>query len=132
LDPGVLVAALISAVGAPRALLWSWIEGGFELIVCPALLAELEGVLSRPKFRKYVTPQEARVYVALIRRLASVQPDPEVTPTLTPDPGDDYLVALARSAAAHFLVSGDPHLTELRDPRPSVVTPRSFLQRIAQ
>jgi uncharacterized protein len=131
LDPGVLISGLISSKGAPRSLLWLWLEGSFELIVCPALLAELERVLPRAKFRPYVTTPEIRAYVALVRRLSSVKPDPDVAHGLTPDPGDDYLVALARAAAADFLVSGDPHLTELKRAIPPVLTPRVFLRRIA-
>jgi predicted nucleic acid-binding protein len=38
-----------------RSLLWLWLEGSFELIMCAALLAELARVLLRPKFRPYVT-----------------------------------------------------------------------------
>lgn len=99
--------------------------------MCPALLGELERVLLRPKFRPYATTQEVRAYVALLRRLVALEPDPEATAGLTPDPGDDYLVALARAAKAHFLVSGDPHLTELKQARPPVLTPRAFLRRLA-
>jgi putative PIN family toxin of toxin-antitoxin system len=127
----VLISGLISGKGAPRSLLWLWLEGSFELIVCPALLAELERVLLRPKFRPYVTAREVCAYVAMLRRLSSVKPDPDVTVGLTPDPGDDYLVALARATGAHFLISGDPHLTELKRAWPPVVTPRAFLQRLA-
>lgn len=130
LDPGVLVAALISGHGAPRALLWSWLEGAFELVACPFLLAELEGVLLRRKFRTYVTAKEVRTYVGLLSRLAAVYPDPYVTPGLTPDPGDDYLVALARAAASHFLVSGDSHLTGISRPQPPILTPRAFFRRL--
>jgi uncharacterized protein len=126
----VLISGLISAKGAPRGLLWLWLDASFELIVCPVLLAELERVLLRPKFRPYVTVQEVRAYVALLQRLSSVELDPEVTAGLTADPGDDYLVALARAAAAHVLISGDPHLTELKQARPPVLTPRVFLKRL--
>lgn len=131
LDPGVLVSGLLSGQGAPRSLLWLWLEGSFELIVCPHLLAELELVLLRAKFRPYVTEHEVRAYVAVLRRLGSVEPDPKLTDRLTPDPGDDYLVALACAAQAHFLVSGDSHLTELKQAEPPVLTPRAFLQRLA-
>ena len=108
-----------------------WLGGTFELITCPAVLAELERVLLRPKFRSYVTADEARGYVALLRRLTSVERDPDATAALTPDPGDDYLVALALAAGVHFLVSGDPHLTELKRARPPVLTPRMFLRQLA-
>jgi putative PIN family toxin of toxin-antitoxin system len=127
----VLISGLISAKGAPRSLLWLWLNGSFELIMCPLLLAELERVLLRPKFRPYITVHEVRAYVALLQRLSSAEPDPEVTAGLTSDPGDDYLVALARAAGAHFLISGDPHLTELKQARPPVLTPRAFLRRLA-
>ena len=131
MDPGVLISALISGKGAPRDLLWLWLEGSFELVVCPSLLGELERVLRRSKFRVYVTAQEVRAYVALLRRLGVLEPDPTVTAGLTPDPGDDYLVALARAAKVHVLVSGDPHLSELKQARPPVLTPRAFLRRLA-
>lgn len=130
MDPGVLISGLISAKGAPLSLLWLWMEGSFELIVCPALLAELKRVLLRAKFRPYVTAPEVRAYVALVQRLSSVERDPEIKVGLT-HPGDDYLVALARAAGAHFIVSGDPHLTELKQARPPVLTPRAFLRRLA-
>jgi putative PIN family toxin of toxin-antitoxin system len=131
LDPGVLVSAALSPAGAPAELVEIWKDGGFELVVSEALLGELEDVLLRPKFRLYLTEYEVSEYVEQFRRLAKAVPDPVVTPGLTPDPKDDYLVALARSAAAHFLVSGDPHLTELASPRPPVLTPRAFLDIVS-
>jgi predicted nucleic acid-binding protein len=75
--------------------------------------------------------REVRGYVVLLRRLSFIEADPQVTAGLTSDPGDDYLVALARAARAHFLVSGDQHLTELKQVTPPVLTPREFLRRLA-
>lgn len=46
--------------------------------------------------------------------------------TLT-DPGDEYLLALARAAPADYLVSGDAHLTSLAGPDPPILPPRAFL-----
>jgi predicted nucleic acid-binding protein len=57
--------------------------------------------------------------------------DPSSQPGLTPDPGDDYLVALARKAAAECIVSGDAHLTQRADAEPPALTPREFLDRRA-
>ena len=127
LDSGVLVAALISPRGAQASLYLMWRGGLYEIVVSPCLLGELERVLARPKFRKYVSGEEASAYVETLRREAAPSPDPPPQPGLTPDPKDDYLVALARATGVDYLVSGDPHLTGLANPRPPVLTPRAFL-----
>ncbi len=132
LDPGVLIAALLSRTGAPAQILLSWIGGGFELIVSRKLLNELRAALLRPKFRKYVTESEVRAYVTLLEHRASLVADPEPEPGATPDPGDDYLIALARAAGAHYLVSGDAHLTGLRRSQPPILTPRAFLSALEE
>lgn len=130
-DPGVLIAALISPHGAPAQLLRRWAEGGFDLVVSPKLLEDLARTLGRPKFRRYATEAEARLYVEALSRQASTVDDPdELEQGLTPDPGDDYLVALARAAGVHVIVSGDPHLTKLPDAQPPVLTPRDFLAKL--
>lgn len=120
--------------GAPAGILIAWFEGRFEMIVSEELLGELERVLLRPKFRRYTTPEEVAQYVDLLRRMATLETEPTgPTPSFTPDPKDDYLVALARSSDAHFLVAGDPHLTKLPDPQePPVLTPRAFLDMLKE
>ena len=130
LDPGVLIAAFISAKSAPRALVRAWIDGAFELLVSPKLLAELARVLGRPKFRRYATEREARAFVAFLQRFATLCVDVESPARLSPDPGDDYLLALARSHSANFLVSGDADLCQLEGTEPPVLTPRAFLNRL--
>jgi predicted nucleic acid-binding protein len=51
LDCNVFVSALLSSDGTPAQILERWADGAFDLIISPLLLAELERVLSRPKFR---------------------------------------------------------------------------------
>jgi predicted nucleic acid-binding protein len=100
-------------------------------LVSPRLLAELLRVLARDKFRRYATEDEAQAYVAFVQRFATVCPDVQSPPPLAPDPGDDYLLALADSQSADFLVSGDPHLYEMKGTKPPVLTPRAFLNRLS-
>jgi putative PIN family toxin of toxin-antitoxin system len=107
-----------------------WVSGEIELVVSAALLEELLDVLMRRKLRKYVSAGDAVAFVELLRLTATLKPDPEVEPGLTPDPKDDYLVALARATGAACIVSGDAHLTGLADPRPPVFTPRELLERL--
>ncbi len=130
IDPGVLVAALLAPGGSPAQLYERWVAGEFELVVCPLLLAELDAVLRRPKFRRYATIGEVDLYVAVLRGGASSAPDPEPSPGLTRDPADDYLVALARSAGVDYLVTGDADLTDLVGLVPPVCSPAALLAQL--
>ena len=124
LDPGVLISALISRKrGNPVQLIRLWLRGDYQLAASPHLLVELENVLRRPKFQKYVSDGEITAYLGMFFRRAVLVPDVATTEVFTPDPKDDYLVALARDVAADYLISGDKHLTELPRPRPPVLTP---------
>lgn len=130
IDPGVLVSALLAPAGSPAQLYARWVAGEFELVVCPHLLAELDSVLHRPKFRRYATLDEVDRYVAVLRGGASSVSDPAPAPGLTRDPADDYLVALARAAGVDYLVAGDADLTDLIYAVPPVRSPAAFLARL--
>ena len=64
---------------------------------------------------------------SLIVHEATLFDDPPAQPGLTPDPKDDYIVALARAAGVDFIVSGDRHLPDMAAPQPPVVGQRVFL-----
>ena len=130
LDPNVLVSAFISPAGASAQLLVELRAGAFELVASPLLLAELNDVLGREKFRRYATEAEVEAYVDVLRREGMILEDPEPSPEpLGEDPDDEYLIALARVARVEALVSGDPHLIRLRGEIP-VLTPREFLESL--
>lgn len=126
-DPGVLVSGLISRTGAPAQIVDLWLEGAFELVVSPALLGELQGVIGRPKFAQMIPRTTAQRLVAELADSAILVEDPPAAPGATPDPKDDYLVALAVACGADVLVSGDRHLTGLSSAQPPVLTPRAFV-----
>jgi len=83
------------------------------------------------KFRPYVTTAEAAAYIELIGREGTIHDDPPpAEEPLSADPDDEYLLDLARAAAADVLVSGDSHLLVLREVVP-VMTPAQFLASLA-
>lgn len=127
LDPNVLVSAAISPAGPPRQILTAWTNERFELIISPTVLDELADVLARPKFQRFITTAIAVAFIDGLATDATTVSDPPNTPSVSPDPDDDYLIALARIVAADYLVSGDRHLLELTNQDPPVLTPRQFL-----
>ncbi|MGH9102017.1 MAG: putative toxin-antitoxin system toxin component, PIN family [Acidimicrobiales bacterium] len=130
LDPGVLVSALITPSGPPAVLWREACAGHHDLAASPHLLAELAEVLHREKFRRYVSVEEADRFVAEVAQLADpLAADTAVTPGATPDPDDDYLVALARTTAADAIVSGDRGLLGASTNDLPVLTPRQVVER---
>lgn len=129
-DPGVLIAGLITPGGLPSDIIRAWTRGAFEFVVSPLLLDELTSTLLRPKFRRWVTENDVVGFVEVLRLAAVMVQDPAEASPISRDPNDDYLVALARAAGAHVLISSDGDLTSIDGSDPPIVAPRRFLSSI--
>jgi putative PIN family toxin of toxin-antitoxin system len=127
LDPNVLLSALLAPTGVPAALLRRWLDGEFELLVSERLLVELRRALNYPKLRLHVSGEEAGAFIELLRGDGMMAHDVAAPPRISRDPGDDYLLALAKSNAA-VLVSGDQDLLEVKGA--PVESPRSFMSKL--
>ena len=113
LDPNVIISAALSPGGSPGRLFRYWLEGAFDLIVSPELLDELERALGYSKLRDRVSTNETKELLELLSRAGLKAKDPQSPPAVrSPDPDDDYLIALA-SVARAVLVSGDKDLLGL-------------------
>lgn len=117
LDPNVLVSAAVAS-GISAQLLERWlIDRPFEVVVCPALIGELGDVLTRDRFRRWMSTDEAERFVTRLESEAEPWDDPVDVPAVTADPEDDYLVAFYRDWNADLLVSGESDLTDLHAER---------------
>lgn len=97
----------------------AWLDGAYELILSALLLEELERALGYPKLRARIADAENQELLELLRRGADVGDDQSGPPPVrSPDPGDDYLIALAVATQA-LIVSGDRHLLRLTNPKTS-------------
>jgi putative PIN family toxin of toxin-antitoxin system len=129
LDPNAIISALLSPGGSPAMVLSAGLRGAFEIVVSQQLLAELERALAYPKLRARITPDEASELIDILGREGIAIDDPNGPPPVrSPDPGDDYLIALAAEFHA-AIVSGDEHLLGLADRIP-VLSPSSFLEML--
>ncbi len=76
IDPGVLVSAFISPKkAAPALLVDAILDGNLELLVSPALIAELTDVLGREKFAAHAAEGRAAAYIAALRDRATMVED---------------------------------------------------------
>jgi putative PIN family toxin of toxin-antitoxin system len=132
-DPGVLIAAAISRTqdSATVELVRQWRHDRFELVASDRLVAEFAAVAQRSWFRERVSDRQADQLIADLRQRAILVDEPQHVRPVTRDPDDDYLVGLARSTAADALVSGDRDLTDLTLGDVRLLTPRAFLDQLA-
>jgi len=97
----------------------------------PELLGGIREVLTtRPRLRKWISPETATLFVDTIETLVDLVDDPDQVQTETRDPNDDYLIALARTHEADVIVSGDKDPLDWEPQSPPVVTPAQFESRV--
>src|SRR5271166_1814197 len=106
LDTNILVSALISPAGHPAAIYDAWEDGKFTLLTCAEHLDELRATLQKPRVADLIKPYKAGRLVNQIRKLAE---DVGALPRVrrSPDPTDDFLLALSEAGKADYLVTGD-------------------------
>jgi len=106
LDTNILISGLISADGPPGRLLDAWIAGQFMLVSSEAQLREFRRASRYERVKPFIAASEAGALVNAIRATA-VLIDRLPVIKLSPDTHDDYLLAMAKTAKAQYLVTGD-------------------------
>lgn len=123
-DTNVLVAAFATE-GLCATLLRRARRGDFELILCPVILQEFQGVFRR---KLAASLDEVREALELLQEAGElVTLEPAERPRVCRDRADDAILACALAARAEFLVTGDGDLLGLRTfQRIRIVRPRDF------
>ena len=84
-----------------------------QLVICDELLAEIREVTTRPKFAKYFPAKDVESLIEFMQIIGETF-EPTQSVKLCRDEADDYLLALAIEANAHYLVTGDQDLLILQ------------------
>lgn len=124
-DVNVLVSMLINHDAA--GIKWLFNKQAFRVMVSSGLLGELEEVLMRPQFRRYLTVAQAERAVRRISKRSSLVETAFQVRPISRDPKDDYLLALAKKGKADILITGDEDLLVLKKyGKTRIVKPAAF------
>lgn len=106
--------------------------GRFRLVTSLDQIAEFKRAARYPKLRPFL-PRGAIGRVVNELRSAEVLLERLRRAGESPDPGDDYLLAMAIAAGADFLVTGDKLLLAVkRAGHARIVAPRGFAAMLAR
>lgn len=126
LDSNVLVsAALFKGSIARQAFNKAAVDG--QILMSEPTLAELQDVLSRPRFDKYL---QIELRMAFLIDLKTVVESVEITEAIAVcrDPKDDKFLELAASGQAAYILSSDKDLLVLHPFQGiEIVAPADFL-----
>jgi uncharacterized protein len=129
IDTNVLVSALINEHGLEALVLFAASDEEFTWCVSPAILAEYEAVLQRPKFSK-VAPAYIR---HLLDRAAQGQVvAPSITLNISPHEGDNRFYECASAARADYIVTGNARHFPEDLPSTRIVNARQLLEKLKQ
>lgn len=126
-DTNVIISALLFETGMPARAFRYALQNG-EILLSVELLEELNNVLGREKFNRYLTREEREEFLeTLVERSVLVELVEKVQECR--DPKDDKILELALSGGAEYIITGDRDLLVLNPFRGvQIVTPDEFLQ----
>ena len=85
----------------------------FDIYICDELLAEIVNVARRDKIRKRVSEAELQQLLKIIDAFCEKTTIDHIAESIIRDPKDLYLLSLAETINADYIVSGDKDLTDL-------------------
>lgn len=136
LDSAILVSSFLSKGGVSFAILQQGKAGKFIWYCTEEILQETRRVLlEEPRIRRryHYTNEQVRDFLESIRAIATtVQSLPEIS-VVKRDPKDDKILACALQARAHYIVTRDKDLLDLKSYRGiHIITPEDFIALLRQ
>jgi len=131
LDTNVLFSTLISPHGAPDLIYRAWRTARFEIVTSKMQLDEIRRASRYPKFRNSLQPAKVGTMVNNLQRALVL--DHLTIEVEADDPDDAFLLAMALTSEADYLVTGDRRAGLLQRGhigRTRIVTPAIFCAEV--
>ncbi len=126
IDTNVLVSALLVKKSVPFQVVSIAFEQGI-ILYSNTTFSELQQVLSRRKFDKYITPEERNIFLLKFSNESEFVEIQEKIQACR-DAKDDKFLELAVNGSADFIVTGDADLLILNHFREiDIITPEAFI-----
>ena len=125
-DTNVLVSALLFANSSPREAFELALNTG-RILISKETVDELNNVLSRPKFKRYISPEKReRFLLSLVQKSILIEIKEKIEECRAPK--DNKFLELAINGKATAIVSGDKDLLILHPFRGiPIITVSQFL-----
>jgi len=128
IDTNIVVSANLVDAGPSAAIFRLALSQKIQMCVSPAVLAEYEEVLRRPRL-KFAA---AKIDNTLARVRSSARlVRPTTTLTISPHDSDNRFYECAEAAAADYIITGNTRDFSQDHAPTRIITPRNFIEQIA-
>jgi putative PIN family toxin of toxin-antitoxin system len=126
IDTNTLVSSILIAASVPNLALQAIRKSG-AILISTETLAELQTVMNRKKFDKYVTKEIRSEFISqIIQQSELIEIEEPIIACR--DPKDDKFLEVAVNGKADYLITGDRDLLVLHPFRDiQILTPADFL-----
>lgn len=130
LDTNIIISAVLRPGNKPDLALKKAQEDG-NILMSPSTWLELENVLARPKFERYITLDERQEFLGNFSETVELIVDVTEVIEECRDPKDNKYLELAVSGGAECILTGDEDLLVLHPFRGiDILTVHEFLSKI--
>ena len=130
LDANIFISALISRQGNPALILDKWKKREIEVVVSPAIIAEISRVMGYERLqKKYRRIREEREsLIDDLRNIATIVEPQQRLYAVEADESDNRYIECAVESGTNYIVTGDPHLLEIGSYQGiHIITPATFM-----
>lgn len=127
LDTNVLISGVLIPGSVPGNA-YSKARAFGQLVLNESLFQEIESVIARPKFDRYLTARARALYLAQLKASALMVPT-IIRVSACRDPRDNHVLEAAINGSADLIVTGDEDLLALNPFHDVLIlTPGDFLK----
>ena len=135
IDANQFVSALLKPASNPAEVIRMAQEGKIQLITSADIIEEIKAVLLYPKIMKrhHRTPEQIELFLIKLTKAAVITHGALRLDVIKDDASDNKYLECAVEGGAHYIISGDKHLTDLKSFRGiKIMKPAHFLKNIAK
>ena len=135
-DTNVIISSVLTPGGKPDQVFQAVFDGHFQLILSHDILKETRRVFSYPEIKKLlnkrgITTEEIEDFLIKLIRISTLVAPITKPDIIKDDPADNNILAVALDGNADFIVSGDQHLTSLKECYDiRILTPAEFIEEV--
>ena len=133
IDTSVMLSVAFAKEGVARKIRDMIAEDAFTLVTSKAIMKELYEVLHYPHIVERFKPlkEDINQFIGMIIGHAEITKGAYSIKDITEDPKDDMFIACALEGKAHYIVSRDPHLRNIKHfQRIQIIDASTFINKV--